>query len=65
MACRDMEKAKEAQQEVVKESGSNDVVVKKLDLASLKSVRDFADEIIKEESRVDVLLNNAGIIKLI
>ena len=61
MACRDLEKAKAAQTEVVKESGSSDVVVKKLDLASLKSVREFAEQIKSEESRLDVLLNNAGI----
>ena len=27
----------------------------------MKSVRQFAEEIIKEERRVDVLINNAGI----
>lgn len=31
-----------------------------LDLSSLKSVRKFAADILKSESRLDVLINNAG-----
>ena len=34
--------------------------VRKLDLASFQSVREFADEINKEVGRVDILINNAG-----
>lgn len=36
------------------------ILVKKLDLASLKSVRTFAQGILESESRLDVLINNAG-----
>lgn len=32
----------------------------KLDLGSLKSVRAFAENFLKSESRLDVLINNAG-----
>jgi len=32
----------------------------KLDLGSLKSVRAFAETFLKSESRLDVLINNAG-----
>lgn len=39
---------------------NRNVVVRHLDLASLKSVRKFAREIIDTESRLDVLVNNAG-----
>lgn len=35
-------------------------MVKGLDLSSFKSVRDFATDIIATESRLDVLINNAG-----
>lgn len=37
------------------------VLVKKLDLASLKSIRAFAEEVLQNESRLDVLINNAGL----
>ncbi|XP_072171697.1 retinol dehydrogenase 11-like [Diadema setosum] len=61
MACRDLKKAEEAQLWVIRESGNKNVVVKKLDLASMRSIRDFAADIKKEEERLDILLNNAGI----
>jgi NAD(P)-dependent dehydrogenase (short-subunit alcohol dehydrogenase family) len=32
-----------------------------LDLASLRSVKDFSDSILEKESRLDLLVNNAGI----
>lgn len=35
--------------------------VQHLDLSSLASVRTFANQIIKEEPRLDVLVNNAGV----
>ena len=38
----------------------NAPVVYSLDLTSLKSIRECADEINKNESRVDILINNAG-----
>lgn len=31
-----------------------------LDLSSFKSIREFADQILKAESRLDVLIHNAG-----
>lgn len=36
------------------------IVVMKLDLSSFQSVRDFAKEFLAKESRLDVLLHNAG-----
>ena len=60
LACRDLTKAEAATAEICKETGSNDVVVHELDLASLTSVRQFAEKIKSEESRLDVLINNAG-----
>jgi NAD(P)-dependent dehydrogenase (short-subunit alcohol dehydrogenase family) len=38
-----------------------DLVVEPLDLADLSSVRDFADRLTGATSRLDVLLNNAGV----
>ncbi|XP_016132385.1 retinol dehydrogenase 14-like [Sinocyclocheilus grahami] len=63
MACRDRERAEKAVQEIQQEAGTEqgELVIKLLDLASLKSVRIFCEEIMKEESRIDILINNAGI----
>lgn len=38
------------------------VVLMELDLSKLRSVRDFAHKILETESRLDVLINNAGVI---
>ncbi|XP_053736757.1 retinol dehydrogenase 14b [Synchiropus splendidus] len=63
MACRDRDGAAEAARDIRKESGEGhgEVVVKHLDLASLKSVRKFCEEIQEEEPKIDVLVNNAGL----
>ena len=44
----------------MKTTSNANVIVRKLDLASLKSVRDFAQQINREENRLDVLIHNAG-----
>ena len=61
IGCRNMEKGKEALKEIQERSGSTDVFLEKLDLASLDSVRKFADNILKNERRLDILINNAGV----
>ncbi|KAJ8290230.1 hypothetical protein GJAV_G00010280 [Gymnothorax javanicus] len=63
MACRDRQRAEEAAQEIQSGAGpeQGEVIIKHLDLASLKSVHRFCEEILKEEPRIDVLINNAGI----
>ncbi|KFB37597.1 short-chain dehydrogenase [Anopheles sinensis] len=60
MACRNMETAKQAQDEIVKETGNQNVVVMKLDLSSQASVREFAAEVLRTERKLDVLVHNAG-----
>uniref|UniRef100_A0A0K8T4Q4 Retinol dehydrogenase 14 n=3 Tax=Lygus hesperus TaxID=30085 RepID=A0A0K8T4Q4_LYGHE len=60
MACRNTEAAAKAREEIAEKTKNSNVVVKKLDLSSLKSVREFAAEINKNESRLDVLVHNAG-----
>jgi NAD(P)-dependent dehydrogenase (short-subunit alcohol dehydrogenase family) len=61
MACRDMKRGEAALKDIVAETGSKRVVLKQLDLASLKSVRKFADDINKNEPELHVLINNAGL----
>ncbi|XP_018791888.1 PREDICTED: retinol dehydrogenase 12-like [Bactrocera latifrons] len=61
MACRDMEKCEKARQELIKDTCNKNIFGMKLDLASLKSIKDFVDNFKKIESRLDILINNAGI----
>lgn len=44
MACRDLEKADKACYQIQKETGNHKVFVKKLDLTSFESIRNFVDE---------------------
>ncbi|CAJ1074886.1 dehydrogenase/reductase SDR family member 13-like [Xyrichtys novacula] len=62
MACRDKGRAEGAIKDIVKETGSNQVIFMQLDLSSLQSVRSFAENFLQSESRLDLLINNAGII---
>uniref|UniRef100_A0A670Z404 Dehydrogenase/reductase 13 n=1 Tax=Pseudonaja textilis TaxID=8673 RepID=A0A670Z404_PSETE len=45
------------------ESGNSEVILMILDLASLSSVRDFAQTFLASEPRLDILINNAGVVK--
>jgi len=64
MACRNLEEAEKAALEIKasnKKHDSGNLVVVPLDLSSLSSIQKFAEIIIKDEERVDILINNAGI----
>lgn len=60
MACRNLETAEKVKDEIVAETSNQNVVVRKLDLSSLQSVREFAAKINATEERLDVLIHNAG-----
>lgn len=61
LACRSDEKGQEAAGRIVAEHPQARVSVKTLDLSSLASVRAFAAEMIREHDRLDLLINNAGV----
>ena len=63
LACCSVERGETAAVEVRKRSGNNNAVFVQLDLASLDSVRKFAAKILEEEPRIDILINNAGVIR--
>ena len=60
MACRNLEKAAGAADRV-RAGATSDVEVVALDLASLASVAECAKQITAGESRLDLLINNAGL----
>merc|ERR1712227_346580 len=60
MLCRDMERAEKAAEEV-REATKGEVIVHKLDLAALASVRECAEQLGNSPEKIDILINNAGI----
>ncbi|XP_038141902.1 dehydrogenase/reductase SDR family member 13-like isoform X2 [Cyprinodon tularosa] len=62
LACRNKEKGETAAFDIRAESGNNQVLLMELDLSSLKSVRRFAETFLNTEPRLDILINNAGVI---
>ena len=61
MACRNIDKANAAAQSIRNAVPGADVTVSALDLSSLASVRDFAARFLAEHQRLDLLINNAGV----
>ena len=57
--CRDLTKAA-AVQKLIKDQFNAEIVVEKLDLSDLESVKTFASKCLQEE-RLDILVNNAGL----
>ena len=63
MLCRDSEKSRNAQAEIEKVSNEIMVDLVYVDFSSLKSIENAASEITQKYSSIDVLINNAGVVK--
>ncbi|KAI5642302.1 short chain dehydrogenase domain-containing protein [Phthorimaea operculella] len=64
MACRDLQRAEAAKldiEQTISDHEKGSLIVEKLDVSSLKSVREFAFKILESESHIDILINNAGV----
>jgi protochlorophyllide reductase len=64
MACRNLDKAQEAKAQVLAGNPAAELDVMPLDNASLASVRAFADAFQTRYDRLDILLNNAGVMAI-
>ncbi|KAJ8962534.1 hypothetical protein NQ318_000926 [Aromia moschata] len=62
LAIRNAEKGRKAMEQIKKLTPGAQVVVKLLDMSDFSCIRDFADQIRNEYVKIDVLVNNAGII---
>jgi len=62
ITSRNPERGQSAVRDIRKRVEGADVDVLDLDLASLASVQRFADDVLRRFDRIDVLLNNAGLI---
>ncbi|TRY61242.1 hypothetical protein TCAL_16277 [Tigriopus californicus] len=60
MLCRSLEKAN-VTADKIKQVTKGYVDVQELDLASLKSVRKCAQTLLEKEEKIDILINNAGV----
>jgi NAD(P)-dependent dehydrogenase (short-subunit alcohol dehydrogenase family) len=61
MACRSVNKAEQARQELVKRVPGATIDIVPLDLGTLKSIHAFTDAFNAQYDRLDILMNNAGI----
>lgn len=61
LGCRDGDKAQEAAARIRRRVTEADLGIVQLDQASLASVEEAAAQVRREESRLDVLVNNAGV----
>jgi NAD(P)-dependent dehydrogenase (short-subunit alcohol dehydrogenase family) len=60
MVCRNPEKGKAARDEIVRETGNQNVELLLADFADLRQIRRVADEVKAKTRRLDALVNNAG-----
>jgi NAD(P)-dependent dehydrogenase (short-subunit alcohol dehydrogenase family) len=65
MACRSVDRGERAAAEIRSSvAGDPDLAVRECDLASLDSVREFAEGLAADHDAVDVLCNNAGVMAI-
>jgi NAD(P)-dependent dehydrogenase (short-subunit alcohol dehydrogenase family) len=61
LGCRDKERARQARELILARSPGAAVEIVQLDLASLESVEDAAEEVADLTGQLDLLVNNAGV----
>jgi NAD(P)-dependent dehydrogenase (short-subunit alcohol dehydrogenase family) len=61
LAVRNLDKGKDATTRITAKSADADVALQELDLTSLDSVRAAADQLRSDYDRIDMLINNAGV----
>ena len=62
LACRSRDRGQAAVDKITEATNNTNICLKLVDLSVMQSVRQFAEEVIKEEDRIDILVNNAALI---
>ncbi|XP_034934003.1 retinol dehydrogenase 12-like [Chelonus insularis] len=61
LACRDVESARNTIIHIRKEISTGEMIPMELDLASLASIKKFAEQVLRDFSEIHGLINNAGV----
>lgn len=61
LACRNLDKAQKAKEELLQKVPKGEIDILQIDLSSLESVRTFAQNFLDQYNRLDLLINNAGV----
>ena len=61
LACRDVQLGENTADEIARRTGAKNCVVMQIDTSNQKSIHEFSRQFCKRYSRLDVLVNNAGI----
>jgi len=61
MGCRSIDKGRQARGQIVSDTPKADIRVEQLDVSDLQSVRGFAERELARGERLDILINNAGV----
>jgi NAD(P)-dependent dehydrogenase (short-subunit alcohol dehydrogenase family) len=64
MACRNVQKGKQASLRIMEDGAAVKPEVWQLDLASLDSVKQFSEKFLESKERLDLLINNAGLMAI-
>jgi len=63
MACRDLTKCEEERKKIVLDTKNKYVYCRKCDLSSIESIKEFVNQFQSQETKCDVLVNNAAVMK--
>jgi NAD(P)-dependent dehydrogenase (short-subunit alcohol dehydrogenase family) len=61
LACRSLEKGKISMEQIFEEDPQAKIILTPLDLADLSSVHQFSEDFLAAYDRLDILINNAGV----
>jgi len=61
VACRNLKKAEDAVRRIKESVDGGSLEIRSLDLSSLESIKTFAKDFLASNSRLDLLINNAGV----
>ena len=64
MACRSLDKAEKAKQQILEKAPDSNITIIKLDVSDLESVAAFSRQFAEQVGSLDILINNAGIVAI-